>query len=325
MKRLFLLAMVFAQLASGTLMLRAASFDAPASLDLPGYITELGRWSVLVHSLREHPEQAGSLRKQLPKRGAVAVRGQRFQVSTGWLAAALDHLASDPKLATSTSRELEDRLQLMLQDSRDLAEISEPPPIQARAKLNEILKRCEFRSVHAASAQEELWDRLMDWLWKLVDKLFNRVGSHPDATRVFLWGTVIALGLVFLGWLIYSIANVPFSTLSFRRKHLPPPEEEPAGTWNEWVQQARAAAARGDYRDAVRIIYGAAVRRIAEAGTWQVDPARTHREYVRLLPPDSVQRPRFLAITSCFELVWYGSAKASATEYEAVLAELESL
>ena len=130
---------------------------------------------------------------------------------------------------------------------------------------------------------------------------------------------------VFLGWLIYSISNVPFSTLSFRRKHLPPLEEEPAGTWHEWAQQARAAAARGDYRDAVRIIYGAAVRRLAEAGTWQVDPARTHREYARLLPPDSVQRPRFLAITACFELGWYGSAKASATDYEAVLAELESL
>jgi hypothetical protein len=213
----------------------------------------------------------------------------------------------------------------MLQDSRDLAQISEPPLIQAHAKLDEILKRREFRSVHVASAEEDLWDRLLDWLWKLADKLFDRVGSHPDATRVFLWGVVIALGIVFLGWLIYSIANVPFSTLSFRRKQLPAPEEEPAGTWNEWVQQASAAAACGDYREAVRIIYGAAVRRIAESGAWQVDPARTHREYVRLLPPDSVQSPRFLAITSCFELVWYGSAEASATDYEAVLAELESL
>jgi hypothetical protein len=325
MKRLLLLATLFVQLASGALMLRAEVVDAPASLDLPAYITELGRWSGLVRRLREHPEEARMLRKQLPDHWAVAARGQRFQVSTEWLATALDHLASDSKLAASTSRELEDRLQLMLQDSQDLAQISESSPVKARAKLDEILKRREFRSVHAANAKEELWDQFIDWLWKLAGKLFNRVGSHPDATRVFLWGAVVALGLVFLGWLIYSISNVPFSTLSFRRKRLPPPEEEAAGTWNEWVQQARATAARGDYRDAVRIIYGAAVRRIAEGGAWQVDPARTHREYVRLLPPDSIQRPRFLAIISCFELVWYGSAKASATDYEAVLAELESL
>lgn len=325
MKRLFLLATVFVQLASGALMVRAAGVDAPASLDLPAYFTELGRWSGLVHRLREHPEEAVLLRKQLPDHWTVAARGQRFQVSTAWLAEALDHLASDPKLAASTSRELEDRLQLILQDSQGLARISEPSPVEARAKLDEILQRREFRSVHAANAKEELWDQFIDWLWKLADKLFNRVGSHPDSTRVFLWGAVIVLGLVFLGWLIYSILNVPFSTLSFHRKHLPPPEEEPAVTWNQLVQQARAAAARGDYRDAVRIIYGAAVRRIAEDGAWRVDPARTHREYVRLLPPDSAQRPRFLAITSCFELVWYGSAEASANDYEAMLAELESL
>ena len=325
MKRFFLLATVFVQLASGAFMVRAAGSDAPASLDLPAYITQLGRWCGLVHRLREHPQEAALLRKQLPDHWAVAAQGQRFQVSTEWLAEALDHLASDPKLAASTSRDLEDRLQLMLLDSRSLARISGPSPAIARAKLDEILKRREFRSVRATNAKEELWDQFIDWLWKLADKLFNRVGSHPDATRVLLWGAVIVLGLVFLRWLIYSLSNVPFSNLSFHRKQLVPQQEEPAGTWNEWVQRARAAAARGDFRDAVRIIYGAAVRRIAEAGTWQVDPARTHREYARLLPPVSVQRPRFLAITACFELVWYGSAKASATDYEAVLAELESL
>ena len=91
------------------------------------------------------------------------------------------------------------------------------------------------------------------------------------------------------------------------------------------MQQARSAAARSEYRDAVRIIYGAAVRRIGDAGTWQVDPARTHREYVRLLPDDSSQRPPLLAITICYERVWYGHAQASAVDYEAVLAELESM
>jgi hypothetical protein len=325
MKRLLLLAMVFVQLASGALMLRAVGIDAPVTLDLPGYIAELGRWSGFVHRLREHPEAAALLRKQLPGRWAVFDRGQRFQVSTEWMAAALDHVVSDPKLAPSTSQELEDRLQKMLQDSRDLAQITAPRSHKARAKLDEILKRRVFRSLHAKTDGEVFWDRLMDWLWKFANRLFDRVGSHPGATRVFLWGIVVVLGLAFLGWLIYSLANVPFSSLSFRRLQSPPPAEEPAGTWREWLQQAHTAAARGDYRDAVRIIYGASVRRIAEAGTWQVDPARTHREYVRLLPSESLQRPRFLAIISCFEVVWYGSAQATATDYEAVLAELESL
>jgi hypothetical protein len=172
---------------------------------------------------------------------------------------------------------------------------------------------------------ETLWDRLVDWVWQLINKIFSQVGGHPAVTKVLLWGVVIALSLVLLVWLVYSLANVSLDSFSFRRSPDPTDVAAPIGTWREWVQKARAAAARGDYRDAVRIIYGAAVRRIAEAGTWQLDPTRTHREYVRLLPADSIQRPPLVAITTCFERVWYGQAPASAVDYEAILAELESL
>ena len=73
------------------------------------------------------------------------------------------------------------------------------------------------------------------------------------------------------------------------------------------------------------MIYGAAVLLMGEAGAWQVDASRTHREYVHLLPLDSARRPHLVAITTCFERVWYGRAQASARDYEAALAELESL
>jgi hypothetical protein len=56
-----------------------------------------------------------------------------------------------------------------------------------------------------------------------------------------------------------------------------------------------------------------------------VDPARTHREYVRLLPIGSLHRAGLVAITNCFERVWYGHAPASAEDYEAMLTELEAL
>jgi hypothetical protein len=274
--------------------------------------------------LREHPEEATALRQQLPDHWAVTVEEQRFLVPTQWLGADLDRLAANPKLATDTSQEICVRLNSMLQDTRSLARISEPNSSLARAKLDDILKRHEFRNVRAPSREESIWDQITAWVWKLIDSLLNHAGNHPAMTKVLLWGVVIALGLVFLGWLIYSLANLSLAKLSFRRSP-PPVDSPPAGTWREWVQQARGAAARGDYRDAVRIIYGAAVRRIEEGGTWQVDPSRTHREYVRLLAADSLQRPPLVAITTCFERVWYGHASASAVDYEVVLAELESL
>jgi hypothetical protein len=303
----------------------AKTATTTAALDLQDYTLELDRWSAFAQRLRTHPEEAAALRKQLPDHWSVAVDEQRFQVSTEWLGAALDRLTANPKLAVDTSREMNDRLESMLTDSRSLARTAVPPSGRARAKLDEILKRREFRSVHAQNQAESFWDMLSEWVWKFINKLFQGAQSHPAVTKVLLWAVVIALGLAFLGWLIYTLAHL--SLASFLDRPLPAPAEDAAlpGSWREWVQRARAAAARSEYREAVRIIYGAAVRRIGEAGTWQIDPARTHREYVRLLPANSLQRPPLVAITTCFERVWYGHAQTSAAEYEAVLAELESL
>lgn len=325
MKRICRFALGVSLLASGALARQAASVEPAAPLDLQGYTTELGRWSQSAARLREHPEEAAALRKQLPDHWSVTVQEQPFQVSTEWLGTALDRLAANPKLAVDISPAMGHRLKSMLQDSQDLARISEPPSGLARGKLDDILKRREFRSLRAPGQRETLWDLLGDWLLRIIRELFSRVVGHPAVTKTLLWGVVIVLGLIFVGWLIYSLANVSLANLSFRRPPAPVEGAAAAGTWREWVQQARAAAARDQYRDAVRIIYGAAVRRIEEAGTWQVDPSRTHREYVRLLPADSLQRPPLVAITTCFERVWYGRAQASAVDYEAALAELESL
>jgi hypothetical protein len=325
MKRLAVLMLGALALAWGARAGQAASAEPSGTLDLQAYTAELARWSASARRLREHPEEAAPLRKQLPDGWSVVVQQQTFLVSTRWLGASLDRLAANPQLASEISREITVGINSLADDAQGLSPIGAPPSSQARDKLDDILKRREFASVHAPNAEETFWDLLSDWFSKFLAKLLSRASGHPTLTKVLLWGVVMALGLLFLGWLIYSLADLSFSHLPWRRPQSAEKVAEPAGTWREWVQNARSAAARGDYRQAVRIIYGAAVRRMGEAGTWQVDAARTHREYVRLLPAHSLQRPPLLAITTCFERVWYGHAQASAADYEAVLTELELL
>ncbi|MGD0221843.1 MAG: DUF4129 domain-containing protein [Terriglobia bacterium] len=325
MTRTSLFAILILSLATCALARQAANTNPSATLDLQGYTAELARWSASASRLRLHPDEAAALRKQLPDHWTVAVEEQRFLVSTKWLGNALANLAANPRLATETSQEMGDRLEAMRQDSQTLAKISGLNSTMPRTKLDDILKRREFRSVRASNQVESLWDRLVDWVWGLIAKLFNRMGSHPVVATALLWGVVVALSLIFLGWLIYSLTHLSLANLSFRRPPAPMEGAPPPGNWEEWAERVRASAARGDYREAIRIIYGAAVRRIEEAGTWHVDPSRTHREYVRLLPADSLQRPALVAITTCFERVWYGNAQASSADYEIALAELESL
>jgi hypothetical protein len=208
----------------------------------------------------------------------------------------------------------------MLRDARAVSMPSVRDSNGTRAKLDDILKRREFRSPREPSESNAFWDRLVDRLWMWLGKILIRASGHPGAFNFLLWGIVVVLGVIFLLWLLYTCTH-----LSYTRLPTPTRRQGSIATWMEWMQQARAAAARGEHREAIRMIYAAAVCRLGEKGVWQVDPSRTHREYVRLLPADSAHRPPLMGIATCFEQVWYGHAQASAHDYEAALTELESL
>lgn len=289
------------------------------SFDLQGYATELESLSASARRLRKHPEEAAALRKRLPDAWSVTIQKQRFLISNQPLGAALDRLIADPRTAAAAAPEMSLRVESLLDEARAISRAPIRNYDGTRAKLHDILKRREFRFVRQPIESETFWDQLMDRLLQWISRLLSRAHGHPTAANFLRWGIVIVLSLICLAWLIYTLIHTSY------RRFPAPKGATPEAPWRDWAQEARAAAARGEFREAIRMIYGAALLLMGEAGVWQVDPSRTHREYVRLLPLDSAQRPHLIAITVCFEQVWYGRAKPSARDYEAALAELESL
>lgn len=315
---LFLL--FFWPLAPGVMSGQTATPGGATSLDLDSYISQLEQWSASAARLREHPEEAAALRRQLPESLTVTLPGQRFVVSTRPLASALDAGVRNAASGTQSAEEALARIAVMLEDARALALKPARDDQGARTKLAGILKQREFRFMSERDESDSFWDRVAEKFWEWIGKLLRHAGGHPALTGVLLWGIVAVLGLIFLMWLVYSLTHV-----SFTNSAAPAGAREVQITWRDAVHQAAEAAGRGDHREAIRILYGAAVRRIGDAGAWQVNPTRTHREYLRLLPADSAYRPGLLAITTRFEQVWYGRAQASGSDYEAALAELESM
>ena len=298
---------------------QAASTGPTQSFDLQTYRAELERWSESVNRLREHPEEAPVLRKELPDFWTVTVQEQRFLVSTQAIKSALDRVVQDPDKAVEGAQEISSQVESLSAEARALSGASVRDDGSARAKLDNILKRREFRFAAEPDEAESFWNVLEDKARQWIEKLLNRAGRHPRAANYLRWGIVIALGLICLVWLVYTLAHIPSAGA------LAPKATTPAQPPHDGVRQARETAAQGEYREAIRMIYGAAVLRLGEYGAWRVDPSRTHREYLRLLPSDSALRPHLAALTDSFEQVWYGSARASVAEYEAALAELESL
>jgi len=296
---------------------QTAGSDPSDYFDLQSYTAELESLLASARRLRKHPEEAAALRKRLPDSWSVTVEKQRFLVSTQPFGAALDRLIRDPR--TAAAQEISARVESLLDEAHAMSRTSIRDYNGTRAKLDDILKRREFRFVRKPRESETFWDQLMDTLSRWVSRLLSRANGPHAAANFLRWGIVIVLSLICLAWLTYTLTHTSY------QRFPAPKEATPEAPWRDWVQEARGAAARGEFREAIRMIYGAAVLRMGEAGAWQVDPSRTHREYVRLLPPDSVHRPHLNAITVCFEQVWYGRAQASVRDYEAALAELESL
>jgi hypothetical protein len=98
-----------------------------------------------------------------------------------------------------------------------------------------------------------------------------------------------------------------------------------AKEWAIWLAEARDAAAKGEWRDAIHLAYWAGISFLERQGMWKPDRARTPREYLRLLSSTSEYRETLTALTRIFELAWYANRGASERTFSQTLEELEKL
>jgi uncharacterized protein DUF4129 len=105
-------------------------------------------------------------------------------------------------------------------------------------------------------------------------------------------------------------------------------EEEPpeAARVREPVfDEAARLAAEGRYAEAVHALLLAAIRHFAARSRVTVEPSRTSRELVRLLPLGAEARAAFSDLVRTVELSLFGGASVGREEYERSLARFQDL
>jgi hypothetical protein len=290
-----------------------------AALDLDGYVAELERISSCLPPEPLDRAAIDRLSASIPAAWNVTHAGQRFEVPTLYLAVHLALLRDKPE-DQSLREEIQTRLAFMLEEARALRELAAQETTDARARLEEILKRPEFAGVHAPGWFEKLREQFTAWLGDLLDRAFGGVHGSPLLGEALVWTLLAALFAVAVVWAARTIGRSPRS-LMLRL----PPEETPTRGGRTWAAEALEHAARGRYRDAVRCAYWTAIHSLAERGTWQIDLTRTHREYLRLLPAHDAMGPAMKAVTHRFERVWYGGGGATESDFRDTLIHLEKL
>jgi hypothetical protein len=286
------------------------------TLTVGDYIAQLDRLASAIQAMdSKNPESAERV-ERIASVWRVQSEGQTFEVSSEWLSIGLSDWRKHPD---DNARDL---IIKRLGHLRSEAAGFRIPPSDAsvtRARLNEILAAPEFHDVHGPTWLDRMKQRIVELL---IRWLGRALGSSliPAMGSIVVYGLMAAAVLLVAYWMYRSIRNAgELDTI------LPHPLPVSSKEWTLWMAEARAAADRRNWREAIHLGYWCGVSFLEAQGLWRPDYARTPREYLRLLPSTSEYHPTLVALTRSFEVVWYGKQEADADGFSQTLAQLEKL
>jgi heme exporter protein D len=286
------------------------------AFSLPDYLSELDRLATLANQVADDSVAAQTAIDELRGDWKVDAEGQSFTINTGWLTDQFEKLQKNP-----TAPVRDDILERLNAMKANAAGFQQAPAdtSDSRAKLTQILSRGEFHQVHGATWWDRLKYRIGMWIFRLLSKFFGS-SSAPVVSTFFVW-TLVAIAVLALTYFVFRTIrqNARLETIM--------PEVLPvsAKQWRIWMKEARAAGAKGLWRDAVHLAYWGGISFLEESGAWRPDQARTPREYLRLLPSDSQHRSALSTLTRRLEVTWYGNETAGPETFSETLSHLEEL
>ena len=295
----------FAQLASAT-----------APLTVQAYVRTLDTALATVREIKVDPQKAEDLAQSLPSAWLVEADGRSFEISTDTIRQDLDiwQRKRDDASLDSILRHIE-----TLRYEAAAYETPMPDPVSRRALLKNILSRSEFRNVHGQNWLDRLKQQLTDLLIRLLGRAFSS-SVIPVVSNILVYGLIVIAAFALAYWMYRSVrGGARVETI------MPTAVPVSAKEWPLWLAEARAAAARGEWRDAIHLAYWGGISFLEAQGAWRPDLARTPREYLRLLPATDNHHAALRALTMRLEAIWYGMQTAGAAGFAQTIAELERL
>ncbi|HEY5330433.1 MAG TPA: DUF4129 domain-containing protein [Acidobacteriaceae bacterium] len=236
---------------------------------------------------------------------------QTFQVRWRWLRDALDQSrTAKPAERTQLMRQSSLRLAEMLRENGQPESAAQFPT--ARKDADRILAGSEFSEVE----QQSWLDRIVAKFWLAVERGLSSFSAFGNAMP---WIGRLLEFLLFGG---AAVGLLFFVRRSLQRQRLAVAfnAQSTELAWgresNDWAAQGEASARAGDWRDAVHCLYWATIVMLEGRRAWRHNPARTPREYVRLLKSGSAQQGALRGLTQIFERLWYGLRDADAADYQ---------
>jgi hypothetical protein len=306
--------MVFALLLGGRFAFPASPLPCQSAAD----------YRALLASVAQRANQPAASLSELadavPEQCAFPLAGHTFQISTSQIRHELREIAAkpDPETRRIRLKSLQDSLQRRL-DGIDAFERDADPTV--KPKLQEIMQRSEFRHVSNQDPSAIFREWAVQFLQRLLSLIFKDARQIVLGAKILVWSLCLLIA-GFILWQLYRWAMREAPAEAVREII---PFSPSAIGWRELLIQARAAAARGELREAVHCSYWSAISHLESSGAWRPDRARTPREYLRLIAQTDPSRPLLAGLTRDFEVIWYGNRHPAFSEWESFLAKVERI
>jgi Domain of unknown function (DUF4129) len=220
-----------------------------------------------------------------------------------------------PPAPPTTSQLLQDaevRLAAQIAQS-DSAPAVEPVHTTARDAMKLVLAGKDFRNLEEPSARDSMMEKVNNWLNRLFENAARIRAHSPWVGRLIVWGFILAV-CVALAWGLIQLER-RWRVRLVPDDRAPAPSAASARDWQLWLEDARRAAAAGQWREAIHFVYWASISRLESRRLWPADRARTPREYLALVAADDPRKSGLAQLTGSFERTWYGGRAAAEGDY----------
>ena len=290
-------------------------------ITLAQYQQELARIDRQLKLLVNHPERVAELHASIPDKWEIQTNSGTFNIENDDLRFRLARFSSNRGKRGEILPQLEFKVEAALEDAKNFERAADA---SARSKLEAILQGREYRNVvRTQSPLQKFKDAVLAWIIRQLIKFFRAAAAHPRVSQLLLWSVIGLVTLGFAVWIYFLLRRTVRDEYSYPRDagELVPSSKH----WQQWLCEARAAADRGDWREAIHLGYWSGISYLESSGTWKPDRARTPREYLRMLPDVSERREPLEALTRRFERTWYASEAASPADFDFALSQLAKI
>ncbi|HIK94747.1 MAG TPA: hypothetical protein EYG03_22610 [Planctomycetes bacterium] len=193
-----------------------------------------------------------------------------------------------------------------------LASLKSPETI--RQKAAEVVSRPDYQlDLGLDDETQGLWLTVLSWILKPIVWIYESLHGLPPVLQIIVVVILVVILVALTAHMIWSFVNAikgsklgQLAGVQNRERHVDPRHLE---------RSAELAAADGQYVEAVRFLFKAALVRIEQSEKKKLRVGITNRELLRRYQKSPLSGP-LAQITDLIDRKWYGTESCEFTDYE---------